>query len=534
VHSILKIRVFMKVLSAEEAVSLIKDGATVVTGGFTTTKIPYELLHALRERFMKTGHPRDLTVVAVAGQSGGKGIGLDVLGVEGLMRRHVFSHCGKAPSISDLIMNNKIIAYCLPQGVLSQLMRDIAAKKPCLITHVGLMTFVDPRIEGGKVNELTKKEPDIVHLIEINGREYLRYDTFPIDVALIRGTTADEKGNISVEKEGVTLEDLSIAQAARNSGGIVIVQVERIVKAESICPRLVSIPHILVDYVVIASKPEYQWQTCRIPYDPAISGVFKSPISKMEIKPLDAKKIIARRGLMEIRKGDIVNLGIGTSALIADVAREEQVFEEFTLTVESGVIGGIPLGGVDFGVGINYDCVIDQPYQFDFYHGGGLDIAFLGMAEADERGNVNVSKFGGRFVGCGGFIDISQNAKKVVFCGTFTTKDLEIKIEDGKLRILKEGKVKKFVKEVEHITFSGDYARKVNQKVLYITERAVFSLEQNGVVLKEVAPGIDIDKHILPFMEFEPKIAKDLREMDQRIFKEGRMNLTFFENSGGS
>ncbi|MEM3941765.1 MAG: malonate decarboxylase subunit alpha [Candidatus Bathyarchaeia archaeon] len=507
VHSILKIRVFMKVLSAEEAVSLIKDGATVVTGGFTTTKIPYELLHALRERFMKTGHPRDLTVVAVAGQSGGKGIGLDVLGVEGLMRRHVFSHCGKAPSISDLIMNNKIIAYCLPQGVLSQLMRDIAAKKPCLITHVGLMTFVDPRIEGGKVNELTKKEPDIVHLIEINGREYLRYDTFPIDVALKRGTTADEKGNISVEKEGVTLEDLSIAQAARNSGGIVIVQVERIVKAESICPRLVSIPHILVDYVVIASKPEYQWQTCRIPYDPAISGVFKSPISKMEIKPLDAKKIIARRGLMEIRKGDIVNLGIGTSALIADVAREEQVFEEFTLTVESGVIGGIPLGGVDFGVGINY---------------------------ADERGNVNVSKFGGRFVGCGGFIDISQNAKKVVFCGTFTTKDLEIKIEDGKLRILKEGKVKKFVKEVEHITFSGDYARKVNQKVLYITERAVFSLEQNGVVLKEVAPGIDIDKHILPFMEFEPKIAKDLREMDQRIFKEGRMNLTFFENSGGS
>lgn len=516
----------MKVVSVEEAVSFIKDGATVATGGFTTTKVPYELLHALRDRFLKTGRPRDLTVVAVAGQSGGKDVGLDVLGVEGLMKKHIFSHCGKAPSISDLIMGNKIIAYCLPQGVLSQLMRNIAAKKPCLITHVGLMTFVDPRLEAGKVNELTKREPDVVHLVEIDGREYLRYDTFPIDVALIRGTTADEKGNISMEKEGVTLEDLSIAQAARNSGGVVIVQVERLVRAGSIPPRLVSIPHILVDYVVVASKPEYQWQTCRIPYDPAISGEFKSPLSVMEVKPLDAKKIIARRGLMEIRKGDVVNLGIGTSALVADVAREEQVFEEFTLTVESGVIGGTPLGGVDFGVGIDYDCVIDQPYQFDFYQGGGLDIAFLGMAEADERGNVNVSKFGGRFVGCGGFIDISQNAKRVVFCSTFTTRGLEIKIEDGKLRILKEGKIKKFVKEVEHVTYSGDYARKVGQKVLYVTERAVFSLERDGMTLIEVAPGIDVDEHILPFMDFEPKIARDLKVMDQRIFKEGRMNLT--------
>lgn len=515
-----------KIVSAEEAVSAIRDGATVATGGFTTTKIPYELLHALRKRFLETGHPRDLTVVAVAGQSGGKGVGLDVLGIEGLMKRHIFSHCGKAPSISDLIMNNKIIAYCLPQGVLSQMMRDIAAKKPCLITHVGLMTFVDPRLEGGKVNEITKGEPDIVHLVEINGKEYLRYDTFPIDVALIRGTTADEKGNISVEKEGVTLEDLSIAQAAKNSGGLVIVQVERIARAGSIPPRLVSIPHILVDYVVVASKPEYQWQTCRIPYDPAISGEFKSPSSRIEIKPLDARKIIARRGLLEIKKGDVVNLGIGTSALIADIAREEQVFEEFTLTVESGVIGGTPLGGVDFGVAIDYDCVIDQPYQFDFYQGGGLDIAFLGMAEADERGNVNVSKFGGRFVGCGGFIDISQNAKRVVFCSTFTAKGLEIKIEDGKLKILKEGSIRKFVKKVEHITFSGDYARKVGQKVLYITERAVFALEEDGMVLKEIAPGIDIDKQILPLMDFEPKIAKDLSEMDQRIFKEGRMNLT--------
>lgn len=517
----------MKVVTAEEAVSYIKDGDVVATGGFTTTNIPFELLHALRDRFLKTGKPRGLTIVQAAGQSGGKEVGFDLLGVEGLIKKLIFSHSGKAPSISDLIMKNKIVAYCLPQGVLSQLFRDIAAKKPCLITHTGLYTFVDPRVEGGKVNEVTKKEEDMVELITIGGEEYLLYKTFPVDFALIRGTTADEKGNVSMEKEGVTLENLSIAQATKNCGGIVAVQVERIAKAGSLPSRRVEIPGILVDYVVVASKPEYTWQTVHEPYNPAISGEIRVPLSAVEPKPLDERKIVGRRAAMEIRAGDVINLGIGMSTEVANVAMEENVYEEFTLTVESGVIGGVPLSGLDFGVGINYDALIDQPYQFDFYQGGGLDLAFLGMAQVDEKGNVNVSKFGGRFAGCGGFIDIAQNAKKVVFCGSFTARGLQVKVEDGKLKILREGSIKKFVKEVEHITFSGDYARKVNKEVLYVTERCVFRLSSSGLVLEEVAPGIDVDKDILDKMEFKPHIPERLKEMDRRIFEDKLMGLSF-------
>jgi propionate CoA-transferase len=468
-----------------------------------------------------------LTVVQAAGQSGGKDVGFDLLGVDGLIKKLIFSHSGKAPTISDLIMRNKIIAYCLPQGVISQLFRDIAAKRPCLITHTGLSTFVDPRIEGGKVNEITKKEEDIVELITIGGKEYLLYKTFPVDFALIRGTTADEKGNISMEKEGVTLENLSMAQATKNCGGTVIVQVERIAKAGSLPSRKVEIPGILVDYVVVASKPEYNWQTVHESYNPAISGEIRTTLSRVEPKPLNERKIIGRRGAMEIRSGDIINLGIGMSTEVANVAMEENVYEEFTLTVESGVIGGVPLSGLDFGVGINYEALIDQPYQFDFYQGGGLDLAFLGMAQVDEKGNVNVSKFGGRFAGCGGFIDIAQNAKKVVFCGTFTTRGLQIKIEDGKLRILSEGSIKKFVKKVEHITFSGDYARKVNKEVLYVTERCVFRLSDSGLRLEEIAPGIDIDRDILDKMEFKPSMSEMLKEMDRRIFEDKLMRLSF-------
>jgi len=515
----------LKLIPAEQVPKLIKDGATVVTGGFTTTNVPYEILLSIRDSFLKTGHPRDLTIVAPAGQSGGNGVGLDVLGIEGLIKRHIFSHCGLAPNISKLIMENKIIAYCLPQGILSQMMRDIAAKKPFLVSHVGLMTFVDPRIEGGKVNELTKKMPGMVHLIQVNGKEYLRYDTFPIDVAILRGTIADERGNISFRKEGVTLENLSMAQAAKNSGGITIVQVERVVRAGSIPPREVVIPYIYVDYVVVASKPEYQWQTCRISYDPTISGEYKSPTTLMVQKPLDVRKIIARRALFEIKSGDIVNLGIGISAEVAEVAREEGVFENFTLTVESGVIGGTPLTDLDFGLGRDFDCIIDQPYQFDFYQGGGLDVAILGMAEFDEHGNVNVSKFGGRFVGCGGFIDISQNSKKVVFCGTFTTKGLEVVVKDGKLNIVRDGSVMKAVKSVEHITFSGQYARMRGQRVVYVTERAVFELEKEGIVLKEIAPGVDLEKDILSKMLFQPKIDPKLKIMDPKIFQEGKMGI---------
>ena len=515
----------MKIVSAEEAISLIKDGATVAVGGFTTTNLPLELFQALRDRFLKTGRPRDLTIVQPAGQSGGKGVGFDMLGIEGLIKKMIFSHSGKAPTISEMILNNKIIAYCFPQGVISQMFRDIAAKRPCLITHTGLYTFVDPRIEGGKVNEITKREEDLVELTKIGGKEYLLYKTFPIDFALIRGTTADEKGNISMEREGVTLENLSMAQAARNSGGTVIVQVERVTRAGTLPSRLVKIPGILVDYVVVASKPEYSWQSSLQPYNPAISGEIVIPPSMVKPKPLDQRKIVGRRAAMELKPGAVINLGIGVATEVANVAMEENIYEQITLTVESGITGGVPLSGLDFGLGVNYEALIDQPYQFDFYQGGGLDLAFLGMAQVDEKGNVNVSKFGGRFAGCGGFIDITQNARKVVFCGTFTTKGLEVKTGDGKLQILNEGSIKKFVKEVEHITFSGEYAKKLGQEVLYVTERAVFKLDKRGLVLTEIAPGIDLEKDVLNQMDFSPLIPEKPRLMDKRIFTEAKMGL---------
>jgi propionate CoA-transferase len=514
----------MKVVTAEEAVGYIKDGATVATGGFTTTNLPWELLRALRERFDRTGKPRDLTFVGPAGQSGGREVGFDIVGVEGLVKKLIMTHSGKAPLISELIMNDKVLAYCLPQGIISQMFRDIAAKKPYLITHTGLGTFVDPRVEGGKINELTKRAEDLVELVRYGGREYLLYKTFPVDFALIRGTTADEKGNISMEKEGVTLENLSIAQATRNSGGTVVVQVEKIAK-EPLPSRSVVIPGILVDYVVVATKPEYTWQTVRIAYDPAISGEKRIPPTAVEPKPLDLRKVIGRRAAMELRSGAVVNLGIGMATEVANVAMEENIYELFTLTVESGVTGGVPLSALDFGCGVNYEALIDQPYQFDFYQGGGLDLAFLGMAQADELGNANVSKFGGRFAGCGGFIDITQNAKKVVFCGTLTTKGLRAEVGDGRLRVLEEGSVKKFVKRVEHITFSGEYARKHGKEVLYVTERAVFRLGKEGMVLEEIAPGVELERDVLKQMEFSPIVSKDLKLMDERIFRKERMGL---------
>jgi len=513
----------MEVVTGDEAVSHIRDGDTVATGGFTTTNLPFELLHALRDRFTKTGRPRDLTIVQPAGQSGGKGVGFDSIAIEGLIKKMIFTHTGKAPTISDMIMNNKIIAYCLPQGVISQMFREIAAKRPCLISHTGLYTFVDPRVEGGKVNDITKKEEDLVKLIEIDGKEYLLYKTVPVDFALIRGTTSDERGNISMEKEGVTLENLSIAQATRNCGGKVAVQVEKVTK--SIPSRRVEIPGILVDYVVVASKPEYTWQTVHESYNPAISGETKIPPSSAKPGPLDERKVIGRRAAMEIKTGDIINLGIGMATEVANVSMEENIYEKFVLTVESGVIGGVPLSALDFGVGVNFEALIDQPYQFDFYQGGGLDLAFLGMAQADEKGNTNVSKFGGRFAGCGGFIDIAQNAKKVVFCGTLTAKGLEVKVGDGRLKILQDGSIKKFVKNVEHITFSGEYAGKLGKEVLYVTERAVFRLGKRGLVLEEIAPGVDLEKDVLARMEFSPTVSRELKLMDEKIFREAKMGI---------
>jgi propionate CoA-transferase len=395
-----------KLVSAEEAVRIIRDGDTVATGGFIGAGFAEEIAVRLEAYYIRTGSPKNLTLLYAAGQGDGKDKGLNHFGHEGLVRRVIGGHIGLAPKLQKLIRENKIFGYNFPQGVVSHFFRDIAAHRPGTITTVGMGTFVDPRVEGGKINDLTKnKGDDLIEVIQIKGQEYLFYKAFPIHVAIIRGTTADADGNITMEREALTLDALSMAMAAKNSNGFVIAQVERIAERGTLRARDVKVPGILVDCVVVASA-ENHWQTFAEPYNPALSCEIKIPILSIPPLPMDERKIIARRAAFELKANSIVNLGIGMPEGVARVANEERIIEYLTLTAEPGVIGGLPNGGLNFGTGINMDCLIDQPYQFDFYDGGGLDVACLGAAEVDQEGNINVSKYGPRLVGPGGFINI--------------------------------------------------------------------------------------------------------------------------------
>ena len=510
-----------KIVTAAEAVRLIHDGDSVVVEGFMGQCFAEELALALEQRFLLTGTPRDLGLVFTMAAGNRLGRGLDRLAHKGLLNRALGGHWAMAPELGKMAVGNDIEAHNLPQGVISQLFRDTAAGKPGLLTRVGLGTFVDPRQGGGKINERTTE--DRVELITLGGAEYLFYRALPLDVAFLRGTTADPGGNITMEREALVMEALAVATAVHNAGGLVIVQVERVAENGSLSPREVKIPGILVDCVVV-SEPEHHWQTFGTPYSAALSGELRRVRNSVPSLDLTERKVIARRAAMELQPGSVVNLGIGIPEGVASVAAEEHILDYLTLTAEPGAMGGMPTGGLDFGSAVNAQAILDQPSQFDFYDGGGLDAAVLGMAQADRLGNVNVSRFGPKLAGSGGFINISQNAKRLVFVGTFVVSS-RCRVQDGRLVIADGAVAPKFLADVEQRTFSGEYAADAGQPVLYVTERCVFQLTPGGLELIEIAPGVDLEKDVLSHIGFDPIIRGEPKLMDARIFGTGPMGL---------
>ena len=517
----------MKIIKKEEVASLIKDNDMIAISGSGGSGSPEALINSVMNSYLKIKHPRNIGVTCgiSPGNLTDDDVGMNMLSKEGLVGKAICAHLGMGRVFGNAIGNNQFPAFAVPLGVINHLYRAIAGHEVGVLTHIGLGTFADPRVEGCCANDKAKKLDPIVEVININGKENLLYHSFKINVALIKASYADEDGNISLEEEGVIGEQYNMAIATHNSGGIVIVEVKDIKPKNSFKARNVLIHSTYVDYVVV-NKPDKSLGEYNIPfYRPEITGDKRIKLSDIKIRPLDERKVCGRRSAMELHKNYVINLGVGMPDSVANVAAEEGISDNIYLSVESGPTGGVPIGGVVFGASINPDSVIATAEQFDAYNGGSLDMAIVGLAEVDKHGNVNVSKFGTRVTGPGGFINITQCTKKIIFMGTFTASKLEEKIKDKKLIIEKEGEKKKFVDRVQQITFSAEQAIKNNQEILYVTERCVFKLVKEGIELIEIAPGVDLEKDILSNMEFKPIISKNLKLMDERIFDNKKMNL---------
>lgn len=510
------------VVSPAEAAALVRSGQTVAIGGSGAGHaIPERMLEALGRRFRETGRPRDLQIIHPFGVGNQGSRGLEHMAQPGLFRRVIGGHWSMAPTMAKLAAQNHFEAYCLPAGVIIQLFHAAAARSPGYMTETGLDTFIDPRLEGGRLNEITREE--IVEVVVRGGREYLFYPAIPIDVALIKGAVADSHGNLSMREEVAPWHNLAMAQAARANGGITIAQVKRVVDAGTIDPRDVRVPGIFVDYLIV--DPAHG-MTYEIFYDPALAGDARKPESDFPPFEFSLRKVIARRAAMELKPGAVLNVGFGMPDGVIKVAREQGFADRVMATIEQGPIGGIPAEGLEFGAAYNAEAIVETGEQFAFYHGAGVDATFLGFAEADREGNVNVSLLGGNIVGVGGFIDISQRARKVVFCGTLAVRGKFEPSGDG-LRLVKPGSPK-FVERVRQVTFSGKRARRTGQEVLYVTEAAVFRLTPEGVRLEEIAPGLDFERDLAPQLGFRPLIQEPLKRMAPELYRDAPLPASLF------
>ncbi len=512
-----------KFITAEEAARLIHDGDTVALSSFTAISLAEDVLVAIRDRFLEEQHPRALSIFHVSGVGDYKTKGLGHLAHDGLIRRIYGAHAAPSPKLFPFMEDGRIETYMVPQGVCSHLARAMAAGEAGLLTKIGLNTYADPRQDGCKMNASCKE--DVVELVNVGGREQLYYKAFPIDICLLKCSLADEDGNISCEDEPILLEQLEMAAATHRCGGKVVVVVHKAVRRGTLHPRKIQIPAKLVDYVVVGRR-ENTFQTHFFDeFKPELTGDITVPIHAVKPMEFNLRKVCGRRGILEIWPGALVNVGGGIPEAVANVAAEEGISEQVLLGVESGLIGGVPVVGA-IGLAYNPEVVIRQPECFDLYNGGLLDISFLGCAQIDARGNVNVTKFSGRVIGPGGFVNITQNTRKICFLGTFTGGKIDAELGDGTLKIKTDGKFIKFVNKVEQISFSGKHALETNQDILYITERAVFRLTHEGVMLTEIAPGIDLERDILEKMEFRPLIASELKLMDERIYRAEKMGIS--------